>query len=359
MFGFNTHTAKQGRFKRSHWTDVGYELGSALVVDAGDGSPLGPMEMRLRTATGMLSTRVGKTTKPPGHVDELVEVMNEAHRWNLGKTLIHVIEREADSIGHYREWQSRGHQFLVRANPARYVLWQDREQKLSDVVADLSREFQEVLLEDGTPEVVAIKGGTGRVCVAQTTVLLHRPALTRVPGKKTAGGNKMKITVPGPTLPLRLVVTRIVADDGKILGEWCLLTNILESQADAATVGRWYAWRWRVESYYKLLKTAGQNAEEWQQETGEAFLSRLCIASMACLTVWHLQRNTTEDASQLRKWLVRLSGRQMKHKVESTAPALLAGLERLLAIDDLLKNEDLEEILSLARRVLPALFSSG
>ncbi len=88
-------------------------------------------------------------------------------------------------------------------------------------------------------------------------------------------------------------------------------------------------------------------------------MARLCIASMACLTVWHLQRDTTEDASQLRKWLVRLSGRQMKHKVESTAPALLAGLEKLLAIDDLLKNEDLEDILSLARRVLPALFSSG
>ena len=37
--------------------------------------------------------------------------------------------------------------------------------------------------------------------------------------------------------------------------------------------------------------------------------------------------------------LVRLSGRQMKHRVESTAPALLAGLERLLAIDDLMRVE--------------------
>jgi hypothetical protein len=54
--------------------------------------------------------------------------------------------------------------------------------------------------------------------------------------------------------------------------------------------------------------------------------------------------------------LVRLSGRQMKHKVESTAPALLAGLERLLAIDDLMQVENLEEILELARRQLPHLF---
>jgi hypothetical protein len=59
---------------------------------------------------------------------------------------------------------------------------------------------------------------------------------------------------------------------------------------------------------------------------------------------------------KLREIPVRLSGRQMKHRVESTAPALLAGLERLLAIDDLMQAEDLQEVLDLARRQLPRLF---
>lgn len=76
----------------------------------------------------------------------------------------------------------------------------------------------------------------------------------------------------------------------------------------------------------------------------------------ACLTAWHLQRDESEEAAKLRAVLARLSGRQMKHRVESTAPALLAGLERLLAIDDLMQREDLDEILDLARRVLPKLF---
>ena len=44
----------------------------------------------------------------------------------------------------------------------------------------------------------------------------------------------------------------------------------------------------------------------------------------------------------------------MKHRVESTAPALLAGLERLLAIDDLMQVEDLEEVLDLASATSPA-----
>jgi hypothetical protein len=46
----------------------------------------------------------------------------------------------------------------------------------------------------------------------------------------------------------------------------------------------------------------------------------------------------------------------MTHGVESTAPALLGGLERLLAVDDLMLAEDLEEVLALARRQLPRPF---
>ena len=358
MFGFNSHTAKKDRYRRSHDTDLGYELGSALIVDAADGRVLGPMELRLRTAHGMLSTRPSETTMPPGHVDELFDVMNESRRWGLDKTLIHVIDREADSVGHYRQWQSRGHLFLVRADQDRLVMWENRECQLKDVVADLNLKFQDVLNAKGEPEVISIQAGTGRIRIATTEVVLHRPAKKNT-GEKTAGGYKRQVDVPGPPIPLRLIVTRVVNEVGKVITEWCLLTNVDKSLVDAATLGRWYAWRWRIETFHKLLKSAGMNAESWQQETGSAFLRRLCVVVMACVTVWHLQREESEEAVRLRKLLVRLSGRQMGYGVESTAPALLAGLEKLLAIDDVLQTEDLHEILALARRVLPTLFRSG
>lgn len=358
MFGLGRHTSKKDRLQRSHDKDLGYELGTALVVDGGDGRPLGPMELRLRTAGGMLSTRVGDVEMPSGHIDEVLDAMNAARRWNLDKQLVHVIDREADSVGHYRTWHSRGHRFLVRADDDRLVQWHERERKLADVVAELSLEFQDVFHDRGEPEIVTIRAGTGRVRVAQTQVVLHRPA-KKATGEKTAGGHKKKIQVPGPPITLRLIVTRVIDEHGPTLAEWCLLTNIDAATADAATVGRWYAWRWRIETFHKLLKSAGMNAEEWQQETGAAFLRRLCVVVMSCLTVWHLQREDGEAAKRLRKVLVRLSGRQMKYGVESTAPALLAGLEKLLAIDDLLQTEDLQEILALARQVLPKLFHSG
>lgn len=355
MFNFNTHTSKLDRYVRSHESDLGYELGTALVLDAGSGSALGPMEFRLRTARGMLSTRLGGAALVPGHVAELNDVMAAARGWRLGRTPIHVIDREADSIGHYRAWHAAGHRFVVRADRERRVLDDDRECKLGDVAARLDGSFAEGLDAAGRPEVVTTRAGTGRVRVAETRVILHRPA-RHYTGEKAAGGPKKQVEVPGPPLRLRLVVTRVVDDAGTVLAQWWLLTNVAAKDADAATIGRWYAWRWGIESYHKLLKSAGMNAEAWQQESGEAFLRRLCVASMACLTVWHLQRDESEPASTLRKVLVRLSGRQLKPGVESTASALLAGLERLLAIDNLMQVENLEDILALARRQLPRLF---
>jgi hypothetical protein len=359
MFQFNSHSSKKDRLKRSHDKDLGYELGTALLVDADDGRPLGPMELRLRTSEGMLSTRVNETTLPPGHVDELLEVMEESRNWKLNKRIIHVIDREADSVGHYREWSAKGHRFLVRADDDRLVLCHGKECSLADVVRGLSLKFQDVLDGKGNLEVIAIAAGRGRIQVAETEVVLHRPAKKTIHGEKTAGGNKKQVEVPGEPLKLRLVVTRVVNEVGKVIAEWCLLTNVSSGEASAAVLGRWYAWRWVIETYHKLLKSSGMNAEEWQQCHGGAFFRRLCVATMSCLTVWHLQRDASEEAKDLRKVLVRLSGRQMGYGVESTAPALLAGLEKLLAIEDLLESEDLAEVLALARKVLPRLFRSG
>lgn len=351
MFAFHTHTSKKDRHQRSHDKDLGYELGTALLVDAADGRPLGPMEFRLRTATQLLSSRIDPTTYPPGHVDELLEVMNESRGWNLDRSLVHVIDREADSVGHYRAWDAQGHRFLVRADHQRCVRWKGTETKLAAVVAALATHFVDVHDADGQPEIVTTQKGAGRLQVAQTEVVLHRPAKTRTGDKQ--------VEVPGAPITLRLIVSRVVDELGVVRAEWWLFTNVASEAVDAQTIACWYAWRWRIETYHKLLKSAGMNAEEWQQKSSAAFFRRLMVASLACLTVWHLQRDESDAALRLRAILVRLSGRQMGYGVESTAPSLLAGLEKLLAIDDLMQGEDLNEVLALARTLLPKLFRSG
>jgi hypothetical protein len=346
MLNYGGHSSKTDRYQRTHKTDLGYELATALLIEADRGMPLGPMEIRLRTANGVLTTRPGGAKAYRARLDELVDVMDAARNWALDRSLVHIIDREADSVWHYRRWDAAGHQFVVRADDARCVRWKEVEQLLPAVAEALRAEgaFAD------TGKTVDYEGTTGRLQVAETKVVLDRAARRTIEGKKKE--------IPGKPITLRLVICRVVDVEDHELAMWLLLTNVSESH-DAATVVQWYYWRWRIETYYKLLKSAGQQVEKWEQESGEAIAKRLVIASMSCLVVWTLQRDESPTAAELRRVLVRLSGRQMKHKVESTAPALLAGLEKLLAMLDLLEQYDIADLRRLARAALPILFDSS
>jgi hypothetical protein len=109
-------------------------------------------------------------------------------------------------------------------------------------------------------------------------------------------------------------------------------------------VALWYYWRWRIESLFQLLKGAGQQVEHWKQPDGEAIAKRLVVAAMACAVVWRLERHPSAEAADVRRLLVRLSGRQMRWGREATAPALLAGLGVLLATLAVLEDHSVEEL---------------
>lgn len=350
--GIHYHDArrKTDLYQRSHKHDTGYELAAALVLESQTGRPLGPMELRLRTAQKVLSTRHTPTRMFAGRVDELIEVMEAAQTWDLGRPLVHVVDREADSVDHYRQWSRQNHTFLVRADDDRIVKFNDRDVKLSEMAKSPVLVWKPVMDDKARPVSVTVGGVVGALWVSEASVVLDRPAKKRVGGKR--------IDVRGEPLPLRLVSTWVLGAGGEVLAEWFLFSNA-SVEFEASVLGQWYAWRWGVESYFKLLKSAGMNAERWEQHGGEAVAKRLVIASTACLTVWCLQQDSSEQAAEVRRVLVRLSGRQMKYKVESTASALLAGLEKLLAAVDLIANYDIDEIRTLVKDVLPNLFDSG
>jgi hypothetical protein len=148
-------------------------------------------------------------------------------------------------------------------------------------------------------------------------------------------------------LPLRLVLAEVRSPSGEVLAIWRLLTN-LPTEVDASTVALWYYWRWSIEKYFKLLKNAGMNVEGWQQESAHAIAARLLVASMACVTVWRLARSSHPQAENVRRFLVRLSGRQMKRSHTWTMPAMLAGLWNLLAMLDVLNQYTPAELRELA-----------
>jgi hypothetical protein len=155
-------------------------------------------------------------------------------------------------------------------------------------------------------------------------VTLHRPAKKSVKGRK--------FSQAGRPLTLRYIVVQLRDVEGKVLAEWMLLSNVPPEWATAARLAFCYYWRWRIESFFKLLKSHGQQLEHWQQETGPAIARRLLVAAMACVAVWRLQADDSPEATELKGILLRLSGRQTKRKHPHTVPALLAGLWVLLEV---------------------------
>jgi hypothetical protein len=330
------HTAKTDQRKINHGR--GYELTNLLLVEGNAGQPIAPLEVRLRSRDGVFSTRQPAPTKKAFRIDEVLPSMQAVADLGLGERLVHVIDREADALAQYRAWQAAGQHFLVRAKGSRKVRWQGEELSLARLVGRLSwRRCREV----------TYKGQRAVQHVAEAEVVLDRPAWRH----RRRRGRVINQRVPGPPLTLRLVVSRVCDSNGQTLAVWYLLTN-LPAEVDTATVALWYYWRWRIESLFKLLKSAGQQVEHWKQPDGEAIAKRLVVAAMACALVWRLQGDPSAEAATLRQLLVRLSGRQQKRGRPATAPALLAGLWVLLAMLAVLQEHSVEELRQFKNLVL-------
>jgi hypothetical protein len=336
LLRYRTHKRKTDQAKINNGR--GYELTTLLLVDGNDGQPIAPLELRLRSAKGVFSTRTPAPNKKAFRIDEVLPSMQAVGVGGLAGPLLHIIDREADSLARYRAWQAADQYFLVRAKGQRVVRWQGEEPSLAKLAGRLP-------LRRCRP--VTYKGQQAIQHVAEAAVVLDRPAWRQRQHK----GRRINERVPGPPISLRLVVSRVCDACGKTLAVWYLLTNVPDAVA-TATVALWYYWRWRIETLFKLLKSAGHQVEHWKQQNGEALAKRLVVAAMACALVWRLERNPSPEAGTLRGLLVQLSGRQMKHGTSSTAPALLAGLWVLMAMLEALQEHSLEELLRFKQLVL-------
>jgi hypothetical protein len=332
------HARKADQARLTHRRSRGYELTSLLLVEGTTGDPVAPLELRARAAGGVYSTRSPAPAKEAFRIDEVLPSMQAVAGLGLGGRLVHVIDREADALAQYRDWQADGRYFLVRAKGSRKARWQGEELSLAQLAGRLpSRRCREV----------TYKGRRAVQYVAEAAVVLDRPAWRH----RRRGGRVVNQRVPGPPVALRLVVSRVCDPSGPTLAVWYLLTSV-PAEVDTATAALWYYWRWRIESLFKLLKGAGHQVEHWQQAGGEVIAKRLLVAAMACALVWRVQRHPAPEAATLRRLLIRLSGRQMKWGRTETAPALLAGLWTLLAMLEVLEQHSGDELRRLKALVL-------
>jgi hypothetical protein len=342
------HASKPDRVTLSNGQDQGYKLLTALAVSDQDGTPLAPVCLELRAADGMHSTRQEEISPAASVLDGLGPVMNHVAGQSLAKPPVFVIDKEADSVGHYRIWSAAKREFVVRANDTRRALHNGRERKAFEIANELRPQMQR-------SRQVLHKGKLASQFVIETTVVLTRPAYEhRVVTKGKKKVQKRRVVVGAP-LSLRLVVAEVRDDNGRMLARWMLLTNVASSSADASTIALWYYWRWKIESYHKLLKGAGQHLEQWRQETAGAIARRLLVTAMSGVVVWQLARDKRPEAGPLREMLVRLSGRQLdrsRNKRGCTEPILLAGLNVLVPMLGLLETMTVQQVRQAAGPVM-------
>lgn len=311
----------------THDTDIGYDLTTSLLIEAKTGIMLAPMQIHVLASDTVHSTGKHVPDVDAHHLDQILPTMEESDDWGLERRVVHIIDREADSLGRLRSWDQAGHLFLIRCKDRR-VQCQGKSVLLSELNETLDSECQ---FEDAGK--ARFHGKKAFRQVAERTVTLNRPHSEVIDGKKKQ--------VAGQPITLRAVFVRLLDEEGWILAEWMLLTNVPADEVDTATIGLWYYFRWRIESFFKLLKSHGHELEYWQQETALAIAKRLLIAAMACVVVKQLEASQSEAVAKFRRYLVKLSGRRMKHKVEYTAPSLLAGYYIHLAMTQYLEENDM------------------
>ncbi|WP_162902335.1 helix-turn-helix domain-containing protein, partial [Facilibium subflavum] len=84
--------------------DVGYSLQTSLVISDVDGEPITPVAQRVVNSEGSYATYYA-TDEPQeirNNLDELCKAIEHSEQQCFDKPLVHIVDREADSIGHIR-----------------------------------------------------------------------------------------------------------------------------------------------------------------------------------------------------------------------------------------------------------------
>jgi hypothetical protein len=264
---YSTHQAKHDLVPVGDGRGLGYELFTALVLDS-KGTPLGSVFQELRTATGCLSSVESELVPFTNHYTQVERAIAAARTQLPGHCLIHIMDAEFDELQLLRSTAACTERYLVRAQHLRrQVLFQGTPMPLAQVVAHLP------LAAAGTLERQGVRWALFQ---GETFVQFHGPSHRGVARHHQAPRS-------GPALPVRVVVTELRRPGHKSL-QWVLLTNLTDP---LSTVVQYYAWRWRIERLFYLVKV-GFRLEHWHQESAPALMRRLALTMLAAQLIYQL-----------------------------------------------------------------------
>jgi hypothetical protein len=315
---------------------IGYELQTTLAVYE-NGQIIAPIVHNLKTDQQLISSYDENLHKDLDHVDEFKKrIYWIKEKFNEESKKVHIIDREGDVAGLYRELTKANERFVIRGKSQVniYNLEDQQVWKQGELAKNMERgnKFKSIKYHNQNVDIY----------VNETDIEIRRDNTKKI----TIDGKTVSKRESGEPIKARLVVSKLINKNNELLATWILIAN-LEENVSKEQIAEWYYHRWKIESFFKILKSAGFEMESWQERDPMAIFRKLMVVSLALVFVWKLERDTTKEAEKLRLFLVQLSGRIISRGKTYTLPALLAGLWHFLLMLDTLEKTDITDIMSM------------
>lgn len=197
----------------------------------------------------------------PEGVRNVNKLLGEAHR------IVHIGDREADIYDLFHLAQADGSQFLVRVKVNR------RTQNESITMDDVIKEAR-----PRGNHVTTYRDKDGKEIEVKLQIKFEKIVI------KPSYGPKTKIF---PDLEVVVIRAKEISNSGGSREpiNWRLITNLPVSDlSDAIEKLEWYALRWKIEVFFKILKS-GCKIEESKLRTAEALCKMIAIN---CIVAWRV-----------------------------------------------------------------------
>ena len=253
-------------------TVCGLLMHSSLVVTSA-GVPLGLGAVKFWTRKEFKGS---KALKKSGKLQRIPIEEKESYRWieNVRRSThllaepercVHIADREGDIYELFTEMREIGTHFLIRFHVERMA---------GDEGETITNELAKA--EVAGVHRVEVKDKSGNARVAELQVKYARMTVHPPKGKQD----------PHPSLELTAIhAYEENPPPGEERIEWKLLTDLpVENFQEAVEKLDWYAQRWKIETFHKILKS-GCRAEDSKLRTAERLT---CLLSMYCIVAWRI-----------------------------------------------------------------------
>jgi hypothetical protein len=266
----NSGKDKAGRF-RMH-TVCGLLMHASLAVTT-EGLPLGLTAVRFWSrqrfkGTAALARKVNRTRVPIEGKESMRWLENTRQATELlgaPARCVHVGDRESDIYELFCTVRELGTHFVVRSCVDRLA---------GDGGHTIADEMDEVQVQG--EHRVEVRDSKGHVGTALVELRYRRVHVLPPIGKQKR--------YPALTLTVLRATERGVSADRPAI-DWQLITDLPVADHDAAVEKlRWYAMRWKIEVFHKVLKS-GCRAEEARLRTAERLVRLLAVF---CIVAWRV-----------------------------------------------------------------------